>query len=303
GCHFGFDGSRDRAGLRRRMDFSRSIARVAYKEIAVAAGVPPAKPNCRSRHGCLYSAPLSLESQFLFDRVHPREEFSQRADPDDLSLCFLNRSCGITEPYAAGHALGNAALRGDHAAISDFDVADDANLPRHRDALANAGAARDSSLRHDHRMFSDDHVVRNLHEIVDLHALLNPRPAKTRAINCGVRADLNIIVDLNNPELLNFFVLAIYHLKSETIRANHCTAVNDHTRPNAASLSNGHSRINETRRSDHRLLSDVTSCANDRVVAESYPGLDDRVRLDRNTLRKLCAWIAHSSWGNGRRAV
>src|SRR5207247_5181106 len=242
GCHFGFDGSRDRAGLRRRMDFSRSIARVAYKEIAVAAGVPPAKPNCRSRHGCLYSALRSLQSQFLLDLLHPREEFSQGADPDDLSLCFLNRSCGITEPHAAGHALGNAALRGDHAAISDFDVADDANLPRHRDALANAGAARDSSLRHDHRIFSDDHVVRNLHEIVDLHALLNPRPAKTRAIDRSVRADLNIIVDLNNPELLNFFVSAFNHFKSETIGANHCATVNDYARANAASLADGYSR-------------------------------------------------------------
>src|SRR5947208_3101147 len=219
------------------------------------------------------------------------KKVSETTDPGDLLLCFLDRSCGIAEPHAAGHALGNAALRRDHAAIGDFDVANDANLACHGDALADARAARDSSLCHDHRIFPDDHVVRNLHEIVDLHALLNPRPAKTRAIDRSVRADLSIIVDLNNPELLNFFVSSFNHFKSETIGANHCATVNDYARANAASLADGYSRINETSGSDHCLMSDVTSRANDRVIADSRPGFDDCVRLDRDTSSQVSAWL------------
>jgi hypothetical protein len=69
--------------------------------------------------------------------------------------------------------------------------------------------------------------VRNLHEIVDLHALLNPRSAKTRAINGRVCADLDIIVDLNDAELLNLLLPAINHFKTETIRTDHRAAVND----------------------------------------------------------------------------
>ena len=99
--------------------------------------------------------------------------------------------------------------------------------------------------------------MRNLHEIVDLHALLNPRPAKTRAINCGVRADLNIVVDLNNTELQNFRVLFIYHLKSKTIRADHHAAVNNHTRPNARSLPDCYPRINQARRPNHGVVANI----------------------------------------------
>src|SRR4029077_9299135 len=81
-----------------------------------------------------------LEPQFLFDLSHACEQFSQAADPGNLLLCFLDRSGRITEPNAARNIFGNAALRRDDAAIGDFNVADDAHLSRHRDALAYAGA-------------------------------------------------------------------------------------------------------------------------------------------------------------------
>src|SRR5205807_5498305 len=93
---------------------------------------------------------FALQPQFFFDLFYPREEFSEAADPGDLLLGFLDRSCGITEPHATGHAFGNAALRRDHAAIGDFDVSHDSDLTRHRDAFADASAARDSSLRYDY---------------------------------------------------------------------------------------------------------------------------------------------------------
>jgi hypothetical protein len=103
-------------------------------------------------------------------------------------------------------------------------------LPPHHDTLAHARAARDSGLGHDYGIYPNDNVVRNLHEIVDLHPLLNPCPTKSGAINCRVCTDLDIIVDLHNPELLNFFLSAIYDFKAKTIGADHCATMNDHTR-------------------------------------------------------------------------
>ena len=50
-------------------------------------------------------------------------------------------------------------------------------------------------------------------------------------------------------------------------------------------------RINVTRGPDHRLVSDVTAHANDRVVADFCSGFDDRQRLNRNALAQLNAWI------------
>ena len=46
-----------------------------------------------------------------------------------------------------------------------------------------------------------------------------------------------------------------------------------------------------TRGPDHRLVSDVAPRANDRVVADSCAGFDNRQRLNRNALAELNAWI------------
>ena len=51
--------------------------------------------------------------------------------------------------------------------------------------------------------------MRDLHEIIDLYTFLNPCSAKPRAIDRGVRADFDVVVDLNDPELLNFLLSAI----------------------------------------------------------------------------------------------
>ena len=149
-------------------------------------------------------------------------------NPGNLLLCFLDGSGRIPEPHAAGNTFGNSALRGDHAAVSNLNVADDSDLSRHRHALAHTGAPGDTGLRHNDGIFPDHHVVRDLHEIIDLHALLDPRPAKPCAINRRVRSDLNIIVNLDDTELLNLLLPAVDHFKTEAVSANHRAAMNDH---------------------------------------------------------------------------
>ena len=91
----------------------------------------------------------------------------------------------------------------------------DTNLPANQDTLTDLDAAGNSGLRCDDGIPSDHDVVRDLHEIVDLDALLNPSPAKPRAINSRVRADLDVVVDLNDAELLNFLLAAIDHFETE----------------------------------------------------------------------------------------
>src|SRR4249919_2011431 len=99
--------------------------------------------------------------------------------------------------------------------------------------------------------------MRDLHQIINLHALLDPRPAKPRAIDCRVCADLDVVVDLNNSKLLDFLVAAIDHFETKSVRSDHSAAVNDYARADPASLANRHMRINVTRGPDHRLMSDI----------------------------------------------
>ena len=70
--------------------------------------------------------------------------------------------------------------------------------------------------------------MRNLHKIIDLHALLDPGSAKSCAIDRGVSTDLYVIVDLDNAELLNFFLSAIDHFETETIGTDYHAAVNNY---------------------------------------------------------------------------
>src|SRR5262245_10031192 len=171
-------------------------------------------------------------------------------DPGNLLLPFGKRNCGRTEPDATSKALSDPALRCDDCAVGDFNVPGNADLSGHRDAFAHARAARDTSLRHDHGIFADHHVMRDLHEIIDLHALLDPCSSKARPSDSCVRADLNLVVDLDNPELLKFLVPSIDHFKTKAVRSDNSAAVNYHARPNLASLANCHVRINLTRGPD-----------------------------------------------------
>jgi hypothetical protein len=133
--------------------------------------------------------------------------------------------------------------------------------------------------------------MRDLHQIINLHTFLDPRPAKPRAIDSCVRADLDVIVDLDNPKLLNFLVAAIGHFETKSVSSDHSAAVNDYARANPASLANCHMRINVTRGPDHSLVPDVAACANDRVVADFCSGFDYCEWLNRDALAQLNAWI------------
>src|SRR5215216_7508783 len=110
--------------------------------------------------------------------------------------------------------------------------------------LPDLDTAGNSGLRCDDSILADHDVVRNLHEIVDLDALLNPRAAKPRTINSCVRADLDVVVDLDDAELLNFLVTAIDHFETKAVSPDHSAAVNDYARTNPASLANCYMRIN-----------------------------------------------------------
>src|SRR6476646_12047279 len=117
--------------------------------------------------------------------------------------------------------------------------------------------------------------MRDLHQIINLHALLDPRPTKPRSINCCVCVDLDVVVDLDDPQLLNFLVAAIDHFETKSVSSDHSAAVNDYARANPASLANCHMWINVTRGPDHCLVSDIAARPYDRVVADFCSGFDD----------------------------
>src|SRR6266566_6408767 len=241
------------------------------------------------------------QSQLFLDLFNSREKFSEPVDPGNLLLCLGQRDGRASPPCPAADVLGNTTLRTDGGVIANLDMPNDTSLTANQDTLTDPHTAGNSGLRCDDGILADHNVVCDLHEIVDLCSLLDPGSAKTGAIDGRVGADLDIIVDLNDPELLNFFLAAIDHLESKSVSTNDRAAVDDHTRADAGAFTDRHSWINQARRSNDRFMTNVSPCTDDCAVTDPCPGFDHRVRLDRDALSELDAWIDNRAWVNARR--
>ena len=77
-------------------------------------------------------------------------------------------------------------------------------------------------------MPSDDHVVRDMHEIINLRALANDGGAQRTAVNGCVGADLHVVVDDDIADLQNFSVTAFVEHVAITVRTDNSSGVNAH---------------------------------------------------------------------------
>jgi len=164
--------------------------------------------------------------------------------PRDLSFGFGQRHRRIAKPNAAGNVFRDPALRCENCSVADRYVTDDTNLAGYCYMLSDSSTPRDPCLRSNDRMPADHNVVRDLNEIVDLDSFLNPGSSEAGAIDSRVRSDLDIVIDLDNPELRDFFMAVLHELEAETVRSDHGAAVDDYTRTNSRSLTNRRVRIN-----------------------------------------------------------
>ena len=158
--------------------------------------------------------------------------------PCDLSFGFGQRHRRIAKPNAAGNVFRDPALRCENCSVADRYVTHDTNLAGYCYVLSDSSTPRDPCLRSNDRMPADHNVVRDLNEIVDLDPLLNPGSSEPGAIDSCVRADFDIVIDLDNPELRDFLVAVLDEFEPETVRSDHGAAVDDHTRADSRSLAN-----------------------------------------------------------------
>src|SRR5262249_31151218 len=119
----------------------------------------------------------------LFERFDAPFHLGQTAD-DGLRLPPFT----VGDPWIAGaersglDVARHAGLAARDRALADPNVTVDADLPGQRDLVFDHGAAGDSDLRREQRARPDADAVRDLHEVVDLGARLDPRLADRRTI-------------------------------------------------------------------------------------------------------------------------
>jgi len=176
-------------------------------------------------------------------------------------------------------------LRANHGAIADLDVIDYTYLPRDRHMVANFGASGDACLCRHHRMFSDNHVVGDLHKIIDLSATPNYRLAQSRTIDRRVCANLNIIFHYHDTDLRDLDTVLAAAGIAEAVAANHHTRVQYHPITDAASLSDHHVGMKHTIGTDFDIVADKDPRVKRRAAANLGVGTNIDMRKNRNSVR------------------
>ena len=92
------------------------------------------------------------------------------------------------------------------APAPDRQMIADADLAAHHDEIAHLHAAGYSGLRHDHAVPPDRDVVSDLHQIVDLGALADDRVSGPAAVDRGVGADLDVVLNDDAASLRDFLM-------------------------------------------------------------------------------------------------
>src|SRR5690349_21805954 len=85
--------------------------------------------------------------------------------------------------------------------IRNLKMLDYTDLTRNRAAFTDDGAARDADAGGDGRVIANPHVVRHMHQVIQLNPVTHNGIAQRASIDRGVRPDLHVIADQYASEL------------------------------------------------------------------------------------------------------
>jgi hypothetical protein len=93
------------------------------------------------------------------------------------------------------------------------------------------------------RVLADAHVVADLNQVVELHAVLDDRVLQRTAVDASVGADLDVVADVHRPELLDLDPRAVVRCQTEAVGADHHAGMEQAALADMAILADGHTRL------------------------------------------------------------
>ena len=196
-----------------------------------------------------------------------------------------------------GMSRHDTGCRRDLGARADPEVAGNAGLPSERGKIADNARSGDARLRDENRVAADDHVVANLDEIVDLRPLADHRVAVCAPVDRHARADFDVVLDDDPPDLRHLEMSARTEGEAEAVLTDMGAGVDDHP-------------VADQRRDDRRRCSDSAVAAdphpgadhgigtNDRAGADFRAAPDHRSRIDNHTGLQPCRRVDHRRGGD-----
>src|SRR5882724_6810260 len=101
----------------------------------------------------------------------------------------MRRGMKAARPHnSRRNGLENTRPRSDPAAIPYSQMIDDSNTSTQHDVLTDTSASGYARLRGNNRIFTENHVVRDLDQVVDFEARTNDGLSKGRPVYRGVGA-------------------------------------------------------------------------------------------------------------------
>ena len=167
-----------------------------------------------------------------------------------------------------------------------------------RAVRANRRAAGHASAACHGAVFSDAYVVADLHQIVELDAVFQHRVLQCATVNAGIGPDLDVVANQHRAELFDFDPAAAVRCKTETVRTNYRTGVDDAAlanaaivadrdmgrkpaaRPNACIRANGAMRGNLHPLTHHSAGADADKRTNRHVCADAGGRVDERAGMN-----------------------
>ena len=118
-----------------------------------------------------------------------------------------------------------SALCSNESLVGNGDVACSTCLASEHTPLAHLCAACKSYLCRHHGVFAHLHIVGYLYEIVQLDALVYYGTSHCRAVNAGVSANLNVVLDGNDTYLRYLVVSVLVRCEPESVGADNTSCM------------------------------------------------------------------------------
>src|SRR3990170_6028443 len=173
------------------------------------------------------TSPARLALQGVQARGHLRQPGNVR-----VGLLEVRQRPGRRAPHrlpaSNGLVGGDAGLRAQYSFVFDAAVVGNAHLSADDHAVADGDGAGDAGLGGDDAMAADAHVVGHMDEVVEFGAAPDPSFVQRAAVDGGVGADFNVVLDDHRAALGKLLVAILHPHVAEAIAADHRAAVDAH---------------------------------------------------------------------------
>jgi hypothetical protein len=147
-------------------------------------------------------------------------------------------------------------------------------------ALTDSHTARYGGVSGNRRMFANTHIVADLNLVIELDARSNHGVLQTATIDRGVGADLDIVANVHRAQLRNLQPALAVFRETKTIRANHCTRVDEIAATNDYPGANRDVCDQVRKRTDPGTRPDITPRAHGHVLFDFGLGFNYRLCAD-----------------------